>query len=93
MRLTVVLARPLDQETRLRIQLATAALAKTTRVVARRGAHEATVFGEAMSRDGLLAALRAEGVEPERIETTLDEEADAQADDRGGGERVRAIGR
>lgn len=93
MRLTVILARPLDEETRIRASLAAAALAKTTRIQARRGSYQIEVFGEAMSRDSLRDALRAEGVEAERIDTTLDEAEDALADDHGRAERVRAIGR
>jgi hypothetical protein len=94
MRLVVTFARPLDRDAQTRLMLAAAALAKTSRVRVRRGAYEAEVFGEAVGSERLRAALAAEGLTPERIDTSLDQAADQAADDLGdGSERVRAIGR
>lgn len=94
MRLVVTFARPLDRDARTRLMLATAALAKTSRVRLRRNGYEAEVFGEAVGSGRLREALAAEGLVPERIDTSLDQAADQAADDIGDGqERVRAIGR
>jgi hypothetical protein len=94
MRLVVTFARPLDRDAQTRLMLAAAALAKTTRVRVRRGAYDAEVFGEAVGTRRLREALLAEGLTPERIETSLDDAGDRAADDIGDdAERVRAIGR
>jgi hypothetical protein len=94
MRLTVHFSRPLPPADQTILRFAVGGLAKTSRVRFQRGGYEAWVFGEAVAVHDLAAALAAEGLTPERIETSLDTETDeALAADAKAGERFKAIGR
>ncbi len=95
MHLDLTFDRPLNQDAKTRLLLAVAALAKARTVRFVRGDHGAMIFGEALGRQTMLEALAAEGVVPVTVTTSLDETADAIADEQPDAmkERVRAIGR
>jgi hypothetical protein len=96
MRLEIDFDHPLGEEERLDAQLAIAALAKSKKMHHVRGDYGITVLGEAMSIERVREALAEMNLNPRRIESTLDDAENAEADDletTSAKERVRAIGR
>jgi len=98
MRIEVDFARPLPRETRTRLLIAVAGLAKSSRIRFDVGGHRAIVIGEAMSGERLAEALRDEDIAFERISSSLDDDEARRVDeledpDGEGRERVRPVGR
>jgi hypothetical protein len=93
MRLTLEFDRPLTREARLRLHLALGTLAKVRRLRIQRGDRTVLVDGEALARVAVSEALRDLDLIPVKITTSLEEAAEAEADDSLKRERVRAIGR
>ncbi|TVR13895.1 MAG: hypothetical protein EA401_05795 [Planctomycetota bacterium] len=98
MRIDLEFAKPLSREQRISLHLALAALPKTARVRVIKGGHAVVVMGEALGVDRVRAALQEEGVQAERIRTSLSDEEDLRADEISedhpdGRERLRPIGR
>jgi hypothetical protein len=95
MRIELGFDRPLNQDAKTRLLLAAGALAKVRKIRFARGDHAAAVYGEALGTQTLLAALAAEGVVPALCTSSLDDDANALADEstEGKKEAVRAIGR
>lgn len=86
----------LTRDEEVRLQLAVAALAKSKRLRIIEGGHAARILGEAMSITRVRDALAEVELYPTRIESSLDDDEDAEADDTeqtSTKERVRAIGR
>jgi hypothetical protein len=93
MRLEIEFDRPLSADARLRLRLALGTLVKVRRIRVLRGDRNVLVDGEALARAAILEALKELDLVPSRVMTSLEEAADADADDTAKRERVRAIGR
>ncbi|MFW5844989.1 MAG: hypothetical protein ACOCXJ_02055 [Planctomycetota bacterium] len=96
MRVRIFFDTPLDADARVRMQLAIAGLAKSSRMRWIEGGRGVLVIGEAMSRERVGEALQEQDLQPTHIESSLDEDENAEADDvevTSTKERLRAIGR
>lgn len=93
MRLHIEFDRPLNADARLRLRLGLGTLVKVRAIRVLRGDRMVLVEGEALARAAVLEALKDVELVPGRITTSLEEAADADADDTAKVERVRAIGR
>jgi len=93
MRLTLEFDRPLNADARLRLRLALGCLVKVQRLRILRGDRTVLVDGEALARGMVLEALKDLDLTPNGVNTSLEEAADAEADETARRERVRAIGR
>jgi hypothetical protein len=97
MRLDVEFGRPLSREQRVQALVAIATLTKAQKVRFIHGDRTAVILAEGLSAHRALEALTEAGLPPERVDTSLDAESDAQCDDQEldetGKERFKAIGR
>ncbi len=97
MRLDVAFPLPLSREQRIKVLVAIATLTKAQKVRFIHGDRTAVVLAEGLSARRVQEALAEAGLPPERVDTSLDAEADALCDDQGpdetGRERFKAIGR
>jgi precorrin-2 methylase len=97
MRLDVDFSRSLSLEERNRVLVAVATLAKAQKVRFIRDATTAVIMAEGLSMRRVEEVLVEMGLPPQRIDTSLDPEADRMCDDLEQDperkERIRAIGR
>jgi hypothetical protein len=96
MRIDIAFDLPLSAEQRTSLHLAIAGLAKSTRLRLHADGRGARVIGEAMSRERVSEALEEVGLVPVHIDSSLDDDENAEADDvevTSTKERVRPIGR